>query len=62
MIYFKFPFDEKLYSTDENSNINSINFHSFNNIEKIDIAGKVIEKDLSEFENLKISSQILPED
>lgn len=62
MIYFKFPFDDKLYSTDENSNINSINFHSFNNIEKIDIAGKVIEKDLSEFENLKISSQILPED
>lgn len=62
MIYFKFPFDEKLYSTDENSNINSINFHSFNNIKKIDIAGKVIEKDLLEFENIKISSQILPED
>ncbi|WP_139419696.1 chorismate-binding protein [Chryseobacterium mulctrae] len=62
MIYFKFPFDEKLYFTDENSNINSINFHSFNNIEKIDIAGNVIEKDLSEFENLKISSTILPED
>lgn len=62
MIYFKFPFDEKLYSTDENSNINSINFHSFNNIEKIDITGKVIENDLLEFENIKISSQILPED
>lgn len=62
MIYFKFPFDEKLYSTDENSNINSINFHSFNNIEKIDIAGKVIEKNLLEFEDLQISSQILPED
>lgn len=62
MIYFKFPFDEKLYSTDENSNTNSINFHSFNNAERIDIAGKVIEKDLSEFENLEISSQILPED
>lgn len=62
MIYFKFPFDEKLYSTDENSNTHSINFHSFNNAERIDIAGKVIEKDLSEFENLEISSQILPED
>jgi isochorismate synthase len=62
MIYFKFPFDEKLYSTDENSNTNSIHFHSFNNTEKIDITGKVIEKDLSEFENLAISSQILPED
>ncbi|SUX46216.1 chorismate-binding protein [Chryseobacterium indoltheticum] len=62
MIYFKFPFDEQLYSTDENSNTNSINFHSFNNAERIDIAGKVIKKDLSEFENLEISSQILPED
>lgn len=62
MIYFKFPFDEKLYSTDENSNINSINFHSFNNIENIEIKGKVIEKNQSEFDHLKISSEILPED
>ena len=62
MIYFKFPFDEKLYSTDENSNTNSINFHSFNNVEKIDIAGKIIEKDLLEFEKLEISSEILQED
>ncbi|AZA60963.1 chorismate-binding protein [Chryseobacterium indoltheticum] len=62
MIYFKLPFDEQLYSTDENSYTNSINFHSFNDAEKIDIAGKVIKKDLSEFENLEISSQILPED
>ncbi|MCX8532880.1 chorismate-binding protein [Chryseobacterium luquanense] len=62
MIYFKFPFDERLYSTDENSNINSINFHSFNNIEKIEIKGKVIDKNQSEFDHLKISSEILPED
>ncbi|MCX8525463.1 chorismate-binding protein [Chryseobacterium formosus] len=62
MIYFKFPFDEKLYSTDENSNINSINFHSFNNIEKLEIKGEVIEKNQSEFDHLKISSEILPED
>jgi len=62
MIYFKFPFDKKLYSTDENSNTHSINFHSFNNAEKIDIPGKIIEKNLPEFANLEISSQILPED
>ena len=62
MIYFKFPFDEKLYSTDKNTNINSINFHSFNNIEKVEIKGKIIEKNQSEFENLTISSEILPED
>lgn len=62
MIYFKFPFDEQLYSTDENSNTNSINFHSFNNAERIDIAGKIIEKNITEFENLKITSEILPKD
>lgn len=62
MIYFKFPFDEKLYSTDENYKAHSINFHSFNSIEKIDITGKIIEKDLTEFENLKITSAILPKD
>lgn len=62
MIYFKFPFDEKLYSTDENSTINSINFHSFNNAEKLEIQGNIIEKNQSEFENLEISSEILPED
>jgi len=62
MIYFKLPFDEQLYSTDENSNTNSINFHSFNNAERIDIAGKIIEKNITEFENLKITSEILPKD
>lgn len=62
MIYFKFPFDEQLYSTDENSNTNSINFHSFNNAERIDIAGKIIKKNITEFENLKITSEILPKD
>jgi len=62
MIYFKFPFDEKLYSTDENSAFHSINFHSFNTVEKIDIPGKIIEKNLSEFDNLQINSDILRED
>lgn len=62
MIYFKFPFDEKLYSTDQNLNNHSITFHSFNNDEKINISGNIVEKDQSEFDNLKISSQILPED
>lgn len=62
MIYFKFPFDEQLYSTDEHSNTHSINFHSFNNAERIDIAGKIIKKNITEFENLKITSEILPKD
>lgn len=62
MIYFKFPYDEKLYSTDGKSGLNFISFHSFDNSEIISLPGNIIEKDLSEFENLKISSAILPED
>ncbi|KQT17590.1 hypothetical protein ASG31_09320 [Chryseobacterium sp. Leaf404] len=62
MIYFKFPFDEKLYSTDENSEINFISFHSFNKIEKIDIKGNIMVKDLLELENLNLKSEILSED
>lgn len=62
MIYFKFPFDEKLYSTDENSEINSVVFHSFNNDQKIEIPGKIIEKNQSYFNSLQLNSQILADD
>ncbi|KQS92964.1 chorismate-binding protein [Chryseobacterium sp. Leaf394] len=62
MIYFKFPFDEKLYSTDENSEINSVVFHSFNNDKKIEISGKIIEKNQSDFNSLQLNSQILADD
>lgn len=62
MIYFKFPFDEKLYSTDESTNAGFISFHSFNEAETVSLPGNITEKEGSEFENLKISSGILPED
>jgi len=62
MIYFKFPFDEKLYSTDENQNTASVIFHSFNNAEKTEISGNIIEKNQLKFDLLTINSEILPED
>lgn len=62
MIYFKFPFDEKLYSTDENSSENHINFYSFDGLRQIDCNGKIIEIHQEDFDQIKISSDFLTED
>lgn len=43
MIYFKFPLDEKLYSTDENSDQKAVIFKSFDQSEKIIFKGKIKE-------------------
>lgn len=62
MIYFKFPFDERLYSTDENSGENNINFYSFDGLNQIDFNGKIIEIAPEKFNQATISSQSLAED
>lgn len=62
MIYFKFPFDEKLYSTDENSSENHINFYSFDGLRQIDCNGKIIEIHQEDFDQIKISCDFLTED
>lgn len=62
MIYFKFPFDEKLYSTDENSGENHISFYSFDGLERLDFGGKIIELNPENFNQTAISSKFLPED
>lgn len=62
MIYFKFPFDEKLYSTDENSSENPINFYSFDGVRKIDCNGKIIEINQDNFDQTAISNKDLKED
>lgn len=43
MIYFKFPFDEKLYSTDESSDNKAVIFKSFDQAESINFNGNCIE-------------------
>ena len=43
MIYFKFPFDEKLYSTDESSDKKTVIFKSFDQSETINFSGNSIE-------------------
>ncbi len=62
MIYFKFPFDEKLYSTDEDSGENPISFYSFDGLKRLDFGGKIIELSPKNFNQTAISSDILPED
>ncbi|MCA6067620.1 chorismate-binding protein [Chryseobacterium sp. RG1] len=62
MIYFKFPFNEKLYSTDENSSENHISFYSFDGLRQIDCNGKIIEIDQEDFDQTRISSDFLIED
>ncbi|KIC63614.1 chorismate-binding protein [Chryseobacterium taiwanense] len=62
MIYFKFPFDEKLYSTDENSNENNVNFYSFDGLRQIDFNGKIIEIHQEKFDLTTISNDLLVED
>ncbi|MPS65623.1 MAG: hypothetical protein DI622_11920 [Chryseobacterium sp.] len=61
MIYFKFPFDEKFYSTDENSSENHINFYSFDGLKQIDYSGKIVEINQHNFDKITISSNDLKE-
>ncbi len=62
MIYFKLPFDEKLYSTDENSDENSVSFYSFGGENQINFNGNIVEIDSERFDQASISSEFLPED
>jgi isochorismate synthase len=62
MIYFKFPFDEKLYSTDENPNENHINFYSFDRLKQINHQGKIIEINHENFDKTTLSSKSLTDD
>jgi len=62
MIYFKFPFNEKLYSTDENLSENSVSFYSFDGLSRINFNGKIVEIYPEKFDQIIISSESLPKD
>lgn len=59
MIYFQFPFDEKIYSTDEKYEIHPIEFHSFDNAEIKNFKGNIVEISKEDFSKLHINSAIL---
>lgn len=61
MIYFKFPFDEKLYSTDLQQDTESVSFYSFDRLRQIDFKGNIIEAS-EEFSQTVLSSDDLLKD
>jgi len=62
MIYFKFPFDEKLYSTDKNSTENHIHFYSFDGLSQINFNGNIVEINPEICDKTIISNKSLTED
>jgi len=61
MIYFKLPFDETLYSTDQNQNGESVQFHSFDLLRQIGFEGGII-KVSEKFEQEIITNEALLKD
>ncbi|KQR92553.1 hypothetical protein ASG01_11610 [Chryseobacterium sp. Leaf180] len=53
MVYFKFPFNEKLFSTDENTDESTVQFKSFDENLKIEFHGKIIERQSLEIDSEK---------
>ncbi|KFF03726.1 chorismate-binding protein [Chryseobacterium luteum] len=61
MIYFKFPFDETLYSTDQKQNGESVGFYSFDLLRQITFEGNITEAS-EQFEHAVITNEILLKD
>ncbi|HBV14623.1 chorismate-binding protein [Chryseobacterium carnipullorum] len=61
MIYFKLPFNETLYSTDQKQGSESISFHSFDLLKQIGFEGNITEAS-EPFEPREMSSEILLKD
>lgn len=62
MIYFKFPFDEKLYSTDESSGQKNIGFYAFDGLNQIEFTGNIVEVKAGDSEKIKVLSKNLFKD
>lgn len=62
MIYFKFPFNEKLYTTNKESYKNSVSFYPFDNSDHLRFKGDITEVNKEDFENSEITDQFLTKD
>lgn len=62
MIYFKFPFDENLYSTDQTPDETPIVFHPFDGSEKIKCNGKIVKINHEIINDKLILNTSLPKD
>jgi isochorismate synthase len=59
MVYFRFPFSEEIYSTDENSSEKVVSFFSFDQSEVLDFKGNIKPNPLDNFLNQEIHSDLL---
>lgn len=62
MIYFKFPFNEGLYSVNEETNTNAVDFYSYNSLNQISFKGNIIEVNTDEFNSNSITNDLLIHD
>lgn len=59
MVFFRFPFSEILWTTEQNSVSQNVSFHSFDQSERIDFEGDLKEISFSDFQNLNFLSSNL---
>ncbi|WP_278379166.1 chorismate-binding protein [Chryseobacterium arthrosphaerae] len=59
MIYFKLPFDERLWSVNEQNNKNAVSFYSYDSLTQISFNGDILEISSDEFNGISIISEQL---
>lgn len=59
MIFFRFPFSNKIYTTDESSEESAVSFISFNQSETVEFKGNIKEISFTDFLNQKISTDFI---
>ncbi|WES99837.1 chorismate-binding protein [Chryseobacterium arthrosphaerae] len=62
MIYFKLPFDERLWSVNEQNNKNAVSFFSYDSLNQIIFNGDILEIDPAEFTKMSITNEQLNND
>ena len=60
MLYFRYPFSNQIYTTDQEEGKNSVRFVSFDQSENIDFQGNIKPISLLEFLESEMSSEIIP--
>ena len=60
MLYFRYPFSDQIYTTDNRVPLNPVRFVSFDQQENIDFQGNIKPVSLGEFLEIEISSNLIP--
>ncbi|UHO39392.1 chorismate-binding protein [Chryseobacterium capnotolerans] len=62
MIYFKLPFNEGLYTVEETTDKNAVNFYSYDSLKHISFHGNIINIDSTKYNDISITNETLTED